>query len=73
MKTERGVRDIIDDIMVRLEMLERELYSFSRDVRYKGRVARIRDWMDDIHDLLIELKHASENSRPSRRQAGDPL
>ncbi len=67
MKAEREARDIIDDIMVRLEMLERELYSFSRDIRYKGRIARIRDWMDDIHDLLIELKHASESSRPSRQ------
>lgn len=55
----RSVRDIIDDILVRFEMLERELHSFSREEKYKGRIARIRDWVDDIHDLLIELKRAS--------------
>lgn len=64
---ERSVRDIIDDILVRFEMLERELYSFSSEARYKGRIARIRDWVDDIHDLLLELKKASEPTRSSQR------
>lgn len=63
----RTMRDIIDDILVRFEMLEKELYSFSKEAKYKGRIARIRDWVDDIHDLLLELKKASESSQSSQR------
>ncbi|MCE4622083.1 MAG: hypothetical protein F7B19_02055 [Desulfurococcales archaeon] len=64
---DRTMRDIIDDILVRFEMLEKELYSFSKEARYKGRIARIRDWVDDIHDLLLELKKASESSQSSQQ------
>ncbi|NOZ31339.1 MAG: hypothetical protein GXO68_05280 [Crenarchaeota archaeon] len=65
--TDRTMRDIIDDILVRFEMLEKELYSFSKEARYKGKIARIRDWVDDIHDLLLELKKASESSQSSQQ------
>jgi len=64
---DRTMRDIIDDLLVRFEMLEKELYSFSKEAKYKGRIARIRDWVDDIHDLLLELKKASESSQSSQR------
>ncbi|MCE4618380.1 MAG: hypothetical protein F7C37_02935 [Desulfurococcales archaeon] len=64
---DRTMRDIIDDILVRFEMLEKELYSFSKEAKYKGRIARIRDWVDDIHDLLLELKKASESSQSSQQ------
>lgn len=63
----RPVRDIIDDVMVRLEMLEREIQAISREERYKGRILRMRDWINEIYDLMIELKKASESTRPSQR------
>jgi len=66
---ERTVRDIIDDIMVRFEMLDRELSLFSRETEAsRGRIARVRYWVEEIEDLLIELKRATSGARqPSRR------
>ncbi|MCE4619837.1 MAG: hypothetical protein F7C33_02315 [Desulfurococcales archaeon] len=69
MSRERTVRDIIDDIMVRFEMLDRELSLFSRETEAsRGRIARVRYWVEEIEDLLIELKRATSRSRqPFRR------
>jgi len=66
---ERTVRDIIDDIMVRFEMLDRELSLFSRETEAsRGRIARVRYWVEEIEELLIELKKAMSWTRqPSRR------
>ena len=69
MSQERTVRDIIDDIMVRFEMLDRELSLFSRETEAsRGRIARVRYWVEEIEELLIELKKAMSWTRqPSRR------
>ena len=60
MSEERSIRDIIDDIMVRFEMLDRELSIFASESKTgKGRIARVRYWVEEIEDLLIELKKAT--------------
>ncbi len=64
MNKDRTVRDIIDDIMVRFEMLDKELGILSRNnPENRGRIARVKYWMDEIEDLLIELK-AATNREP---------
>ncbi len=69
MTDERSVRDIIDDIMVRFEMLDRELSIFSRESEAsKGKIARVRYWVEEIEDLLIELKKATGSYPRSSRQ-----
>ncbi len=52
-------RDLIDDLMVRLDMLERDLAVMAREERYKGRVLRLRDWIEDIRDIVVELKRVA--------------
>jgi len=54
--TERLVRDVIDDIMVRIAILESEIAAISRQEKYKGRIMRIFYTIEDIRDLLVELK-----------------
>ena len=60
----RSMRDVIDEIMVGMEMLERELASLAREEERKGKVVRVVYWMDRIRDLLVELKTLSERDPP---------
>jgi len=57
---ERTLRDVIDDIMVSMDMLERELARLAREEEKKGRIMGILYWMDRMRDLLVELKVMSE-------------
>lgn len=59
----RSERDIIDDIMVRLDVIESQVSLISRETRYKGRIMNIYVYMDDIRDLLAELKKRVEKGR----------
>ncbi len=59
MSEERTVRDIIDDIMVQMDLLESELARVSREEKYKGRMVNILYRIENIRDLLVELRKAS--------------
>lgn len=61
---DRSLRDVIDEIMVGMDMLEKELASLAREEEKKGRIVRIVYWMDRIRDLLVELKTLSERDPP---------
>ena len=61
---DRSLRDVIDEIMVGMDMLEKELASLAREEERKGRIVRIVYWMDRIRDLLVELKTLSERDPP---------
>ena len=61
---DRSLRDVIDEIMVGMDMLERELASLAKEEERKGRIVRIVYWMDKIRDLLVELKTLSERDPP---------
>ncbi len=60
LRSEREPRDIIDDIMVRLDLLENEISMISREARYKGRIMNMYVHMENIRDLLVELKKRTE-------------
>ncbi len=47
---------LIDDIMVSLEMLEREVARLSPTVERKGIISNIRYWVERIRDNLVSLK-----------------
>jgi len=57
---DRSIRDVIDDIMVTMEMLERDLARLARSEQKKGRIMRILYWTDRMRDLLVELKTLAE-------------
>ncbi len=59
----RSERDIIDDIMVRLDVIESQVSLISQETRYKGRIMNIYVYMDDIRDLLAELKKRVEKGQ----------
>ncbi len=73
-REKRCVRDIIDDVMVSLDMLEGDLARISAKTEAKGHIVRARDWIERMRDLLVELKTVSEELgdcrepvKPSRR------
>jgi len=57
---ERCLRDIIDDVMVGLDMLEREIGRLSREIERKGQVYNMRYWIERVRDLMVEMKVRSE-------------
>jgi len=61
MNENRLVRDVIDDIMVRIDILESEIAAISNREQYKGRILRIFYTTEDIRSLLVELKTIIKN------------
>jgi len=61
MNEDRLVRDVIDDIMVRIDILESEIAAISNKEKYKGRILRIFHTTEDIRSLLVELKLMIKN------------
>ena len=59
----RMPRDIIDDIMVEIDLLEKELAMLSLNQRHKGRILNMFYRIENIRDLLIELKKVSEGGQ----------
>ncbi|MEB3789671.1 MAG: hypothetical protein GSR72_07255 [Desulfurococcales archaeon] len=59
-------RDIIDDIMVELDLLESQLALASKDFKHKGQILNIVLYIENIRTLLIELKQVTEQEeKPS--------
>ena len=58
----RTPRDLIDNIMVEMDLLERELALLSLAQRHKGRILNMFYRIENIRGLLIELKKVSERS-----------
>ena len=56
----RDSRDIIDDIMVQIDLLERDLAALSRTQRTKGRILNMFNRIERMRDLLIELRRATQ-------------
>jgi len=56
---ERMLRDVIDDILVQMMILEGEIAEISKNEKYKGRIMRIFYTLENIHSLLIELRKKS--------------
>ncbi len=57
----RDARDVIDDIMVELDLLESELAIISKEEKHKGRMLNVLLHIESIRSLLIELKLITEN------------
>ena len=55
----RDSRDIIDDIMVQIDLLERDLAALSRTQKTKGRILNMFNRIERMRDLLIELRRAT--------------
>ena len=56
----RDSRDIIDDIMVQIDLLERDLAALSRTQKTKGRILNMFNRIERMRDLLIELRRATQ-------------
>ncbi len=57
----RDARDVIDDIMVELDLLESELAIISKEEKHKGRMLNVLLHIESIRSLLIELKLITES------------
>jgi len=60
LSSDRCLRDIIDDVMVGLDMLEREIGRISRSMERKGQIHNMRYWIERVRDLMVEMKLRSE-------------
>ena len=59
-------RDIIDKVMVRLELVERNVSEMAASERSRGKMLAVLTLTEEIRDYLRELRKICSEVRPAR-------
>lgn len=54
--TNKTIRELVDMVFVRLEMLEKDVYEMTKSEGSRGKQISIERWIEEIRDILNEIR-----------------
>ncbi|MCE4607779.1 MAG: hypothetical protein F7B61_02320 [Caldisphaeraceae archaeon] len=55
-RASKTIRELVDMVFVRLEMLEKDVYEMAKSESSRGKQISIEKWIEEIRDILNEIR-----------------